>query len=68
MGMTHWTPDGGRIAECGESTQGELAVASMAGVNCPVCLEMVMLRVDSARFVDSEEQEQQERSGYLITK
>jgi hypothetical protein len=49
MGMTHWTPDGGSTAECGEPTKGQLAVASMAGVNCPECREMVMASIDAIR-------------------
>lgn len=50
--MTHWTPNGGRVAECGENIEGEdkLAIAAMGGVNCSVCREMVMLKIDSVRF------------------
>jgi hypothetical protein len=46
MGMTHWTPNGGSVAECGAKDEDMLAVASMAGTNCPECRKMIMLSID----------------------
>jgi hypothetical protein len=49
MGMTHWTPNGGSVAECGAKDKDMLAVASMGGINCSECRALVMLSIDFVR-------------------
>jgi hypothetical protein len=48
-GDTHWTPNGGHVAECGERAEGMLKVAAMVGVNCPECSALVRASIDSIR-------------------
>ena len=49
VGDKHWTPNGGSIAECGELVAGKLTTTAMSGVNCPVCLGLVIALIDAIR-------------------